>query len=198
MIEVREGPDRRRPRSPWPRLIFAPTVLVGSVALAVTSPVAVSSSIPDRELRFEFGGLQTDTPRFEPVIDFGSDRLGFTYGAWVVRLSDGSVRAYLSRDVASACRVDWLATAPSGAGTATFADRCGRSDYSLLGDPIAGDAARGLDRLPVTSEGSEIVVNLERVELGPCRPPNMRDCSNDGEQVIVELSGALNRVPGRP
>lgn len=198
MIEVREGPDRRRPRNVWPRLIAGAAVFLGAMVLAVTCYAAVSSNIPDRELRFEFSELQPGAPRFVPVTDLGSDRLGFTYGAWVVRFDDGSVVALLSRDVASACGVEWRPDALSAGASGVFADRCGGSEYSLSGDPLSGDAGRSLDRLPVTLRGGEVIVDLERLELGACRVASSGDCSGEDGPVTRPLSGRLSRLPGAP
>lgn len=195
VIEVREGPDRRRPRNVWPRLIAGAVFLLAAIALGVTCFAAVSSNLPDRELRFEFSELQPGAPRFEPVTDLGSDRLGFTYGAWVVRLDDGSVVALLSRDVASACGVEWR---PNALTAGVFADRCGGSEYSLSGDPLSGDAARSLDRLPVTLRGGKVIVDLERLELGACRVASSGDCSGPDGPVTRALSGRLSRLPGAP
>lgn len=182
------GPaDSTRPRNPWPRLLaFFAVVAISLVLVGVC--VASFASPPPRDLRLPATSLDTGVPRFYPVIPFGADRAGMTYGAWVA--SDGEqVRAYLARHPASGCRIDWGAPAPTEeTSRGAFVDPCGDDRYAIDGRALTEDAPRDLDQFPVRIESGEVIVDIERLRLGECRNTN-EACSPPGEARFVEVPG---------
>lgn len=190
-------PDSSRPRNPWPRLIaFAATVLVCVFLLGLC--VVTFANPPKRELRIEVETLAVGVPRFFPVMTFGADQDGFTYGAWVTLLSSNRWVALLSLGPASRCNLKWEPTAQAGGQTGVFVDRCGPARFDVEGAVIAASAARDLDAFATRRSGLAIYVDVTGVTLGACRGAGAMPCSRAGlvEQRKVP-NDALPRDFGR-
>ncbi len=200
MQYLADEPDDTRPSNPWPRLIaFAAFLLLVFVGFGACLAIFVSTG-SEPELRIPLDQLEPAAPRFEPVTRWGADSQGFTYGAWVVQSSEGTTRAFFSRNVGSTCTVDWLPTEQAAGVTGIFRDRCDGSAFAIDGTPLDGPAPRHLDRFEVLLEPGELIVNVRSIYIGACRDGVTNDviCMSDGPITrTVPLTGSIPAEFGR-
>ena len=191
MDDIDEPPDPTRPRNPWPRLLlFGLVVLIalGGIAACVA---AFTSSVPTREVRVPLAEIDTVQPRFEPVIPFGSDPSGATFGVYLGFGEDGELVALLSREPSTGCQLVFAGTASMGGTTGILTDPCGPARYSRGGVALHADAPRDLARFAFEIDDGEAVINIDRVQLGACRALDV-GCSRPGAIEEREVpSGAL-------
>ena len=172
-------PDSSRPRNPWPRLLAFFAVVALAIVLVGVCVVSFASP-PPRDLRLQVTEIEPGLPRFLPVIPFGADQNGFTYGAWIAY--DGqNAAAYLARHPETRCRLQWDGTArATEQATGAFVDPCGQALYGFDGRALEGTAAKDLDSFPVEVTNREIIVDITRLRLGECREDGARACSPSG------------------
>ena len=179
MDDIDEPPDPTRPANPWPRLLmFGLVVLIGLVTVGACI-AAFSRSVPDRELRVELDSIDLAMPRFEPIVPFGSDRDGMTFGVWVGFAEEGALVALLSREPSTGCHLRYRPTASAGGITGVLVDPWGPARYSRGGVALHDDPPRDLPRFRFEIDGGEVVVALDEVVLGACRGVTV-GCSPDG------------------
>ncbi len=179
MDDIDEPPDPTRPRNPWPRLLFFGLVVLASIVIVGACVAVFSSSVPDREVHVPLEEIDLAQPRFEAVIPFGSDAVGSTFGVYIGFGEDGELVALLSREPSTGCQLAFDVTARAGDMTGVLVDPCGLARYSRAGVALHDNAPRDLPRFDVEIDDGEVVVNIERVQLGACRALNV-GCSRVG------------------
>jgi len=179
MDDIDEPPDPSRPRNPWPRLLMFGLVVVATFVLIGACVVAFTSSVPAREVRVPLEEIDTSRPRFEPVIPFGSDAQGATFGVYIGFGEDGELVALLSREPSTGCQLAFEGTASAGDVAGIFVDPCGPARYSRAGVALHDNAPRDLARFELEIDEDEVVIDIERIELGACRALNT-GCSRLG------------------
>ncbi|MDP2328767.1 MAG: hypothetical protein Q8M79_11865 [Dehalococcoidia bacterium] len=190
--QLAEAPDGERPSNPWPRLLAffgvvgLSVVLVGYCAVSFASP-------PPRELKVEVTAVDAATPRFLPVTNFGADRDGFTFGAFLVLDPTGPAYALLSQAPESNCNLTWDATARAGDDLGAFVDRCSSARYDMDGVALHESATRDLHRFAVSRTTLNYVVDMEAVRLGTCRTAEASGCSQPDE--VVEVTVPKSALP---
>lgn len=184
--QLAEAPDGDRPSNPWPRLLAffgvvgLATVLTGYCVVSFASP-------PPREVKVEVAAVDAAMPRFLPVANFGADRDGFTFGAYLVLDPAGPAYALLSQEPDSNCNLTWDATAQTGGVAGAFVDRCSAARYDMDGIALHEGATRDLHRFAVTRTALNYVVAMETVRLGACRTADATGCARPGEAVEVNV-----------
>ncbi len=191
MDDIDEPPDPSRPRNPWPRLLFFGLVVLATIVIVGACVAAFTSSVPDREVHVPLEEIDVARPRFEPVIPFGSDTDGSTFGVYIGFGEDGELVALLSREPSTGCQLAFDVTARAGDITGVLVDPCGPARYSRAGVALHASAPRDLARFDVEIDDGEAVVNIERVRLGACRAVNV-GCSRLGAPEVRDVpSGEL-------
>ena len=200
MQYLADEPDDTRPSNPWPRLIaLGAFLLLVFVGFGACLAIFVSTG-SEPELRIQLDQLEPGVPRFEPVTRWGADSQGFTYGAWIVRTSEGATNAFFSRNVGSNCTVQWLPTEQVAGVTGVFRDRCDGSTFAIDGTPLSGPAPRHLDQFELLLESGELTVNVRFIHIGACRDGSTNDviCANNGATTrTVPLTGSIPAEFGR-
>jgi hypothetical protein len=179
MDDIDEPPDPTRPRNPWPRLLLFGLVMLIALGAIGACIAAFTSSVPTREVRVALNEIDAARPRFEPVIPFGSDSDGATFGVYVGFGEDGELVALLSREPSTGCQLQFDGTARAGGVTGVLVDPCGPARYSRAGTALHEGAPRDLARFAFEIDEAEAVVNIDRVELGACRAVTV-GCSRPG------------------
>jgi menaquinol-cytochrome c reductase iron-sulfur subunit len=115
-------------------------------------PVAAVSDLEmGRPLRVNvFGKIRDGWLRLDRV------KLG---AVWLIRTSEGRVRAFSSACPHLGCGVDWDES------TEKFACPCHRSSFDMDGRCLFGPAPRGLDELEVVTSADEVRVRYRRFRL---------------------------------
>jgi hypothetical protein len=179
MDDIDEPPDPTRPRNPWPRLLALGLVVLVALGAIGACVAAFTSSVPTRELHVALSEIDPVQPRFEPVIPFGSDRNGATFGVYVGFGEDGELVALLSREPSTGCQLRFDGTASAGGESGVLIDPCGPARYSRAGVALHDNPPRDLARFTLEIDGAEAVVNIDRIELGACRAVDV-GCSRPG------------------
>jgi hypothetical protein len=179
-------PDSTRPRNPWPRLLAFFAALALAVLLVGVCVVSFATP-PPRDLRLDVTSIEPGLPRFLPVIPFGADPNGFTYGAWIT--TDGAgVAAYLARQPQTTCRLEWSAAVTTEADArGAFVDPCGDARYTIDGTVADGSAGRDLDAFPTRIDGGEIIVDITTLRLGNCVAEATGACSPPDEERFIDV-----------
>lgn len=135
-------------------------------------------------------------PRAYRPPGLGSDPYGRPYDLYAVRQEDGSVLAFLGRDLHSGCIVPfdpgylWPPVAltnvtPLPEQQHVFRAWCSGSVYTLAGEAVFGPTPRGLDHFVTSVDDNAVVVNLEELVVGACRGEMHGTCSEPGAPVVV-------------
>ncbi len=180
--QLSEAPDSTRPSNPWPRVLAFFGVVVLSLALMGYCVLSFASP-PARELTVEVNAMEVGTPRFLPVMPFGSDAEGFTYGAYLTVLPAGDPVAVLSRAPESGCQLAWEPLERFEGVNGVFVDRCSDARYASDGRALHADAPRDLHRFEVSRQVRDYVVSISRITLGECRVDGAVGCSPPGAPV---------------
>lgn len=117
------------------------------------------------------------SPRYKPpeMISVG-DITRFDLGSpvyfeeqrfWLVRLPSESVIALYSIDPESSCPVTWRPDLEFMGARGWFRDPCHGSTYDLEGKCLSGPCIRGMDRVGVLMQRSEVLVKVREVSNGP-------------------------------
>ncbi len=186
---------RSRPRNPWLRLGLLAAAFVAAAASAVAFIIFLlpQPSEPPT-LTVALDELPVGRPRFYPRPDFGSVGQQ-TLGVWVVRRADGSVDAFYSRDPASGCPAPWRADFQFERRVGVFRDPCWGSTYTMDGVAIFGPTPRGLDRFDVTVSARTVIVQLDRVRLGPCRTGGFRSSTEEESECSLPSAPVYREWP---
>jgi hypothetical protein len=191
MDDIDEPPDPTRPRNPWPRLLMFGLVLLVSLVLVGVCVAAFTNSVPAREVRVPLEEIDLTRPRFSPVVPFGSDERGSTFGVWVGFGEGGNLVALLSREPSTGCHLEFQGTASVESVTGLLVDPCGPARYTRSGTALHTDAPRDLARFRFEIDEGEVVVSLDELQLGACRAVSI-GCSRPGAIEVREVpSGAL-------
>jgi len=174
--------EQRPPRSTVKVIGGLVLAAVAGFALLGACLSLVVSSTPKHTLEAPTREISVGAPRFYPQPSFGADTEGRTFGVWVLVPESGETRAFSSQDPSSGCFVNWRGELTVESVTGVFVDECAASRYDRTGAAIAGPAARGLDGFDLELTGAAVVIDLERLRLGPCRAQTTApsDCSAPG------------------
>lgn len=201
MLEIDETPDSTRPRNVWPRLIAFGILVLVAIGAVVACVAAFAGSVPPRQLSVPLAQVEVGLPRLLPVATWGADSHGNTFGAWVVIMPDnGDAHAYLSRDPASGCQVQWKIVVDGGVAKDAFVDACNPAvQFGLDGKPTGAPVPRTLDHFDVSLVNGKLVVPIEQVQLGDCSSPGAATATptpSAGSGGV--LDGAGCSTPGHP
>lgn len=86
---------------------------------------------------------------------------------WLVRLPSDKVVALYSVDQESGCPAPWRSQLEFRGARGWFRDACNGSTYDLEGKCFSGPCTRGLDRLGVLLQGTEVLVKVREIKNGP-------------------------------
>jgi cytochrome b6-f complex iron-sulfur subunit len=100
------------------------------------------------------------------------------YEGGVLEGMQNGVVAIYQKCVHLGCKVPWCATSQ------WFECPCHGSQYNRVGEKKGGPAPRGLDRFPVTVEGSKITVDTGLVSLGPAIGTNTTGQEAEGPHCV--------------
>ncbi|HIE85052.1 MAG TPA: hypothetical protein EYQ00_14950 [Dehalococcoidia bacterium] len=185
-IDAIAGPaDLTRPRNPWPRLFLAALAITLLLILFGMCSVKFLSA-PDPVVRVPADEVQLDLPRLLPIVSFGADSSGSTYGIWILITSD-ELFGLISYGE-SGCHIDWNRIAN------TFQDPCTNNAYSPHGLAITEDAQRHMHRVKVTYDASILgryIVDLSTIELSVCLSGATVSCARGPDEIFIEM-------PNRP
>lgn len=181
-IDAIAGPaDFTRPRNPWPRLFLAALAIISLLILFGMCSVKFLST-PDPVVRVPADEVQLDLPRLLPIVSFGADSSGSTYGIWILITSD-ELFGLISYGE-SGCHIDWDRI------TNTFQDPCTNNAYTPQGLAITEDAQRHMHRVKVTYDASILgryVVDLSTIELSVCLSGATVSCARGSDEIFIEM-----------
>jgi hypothetical protein len=181
-IDALSGPaDLTRPRNPWPRLFLAALVITSLLVLFGVCSVKFLST-PDPVVRVPADEVQLDLPRLLPIVSFGADSSGSTYGIWILITSD-ELFGLISYGE-SGCHIDWDRIAN------TFQDPCTNNVYTRQGLAITEDAQRHMHRVKVTYDAAILgryVVDLSTIELSVCLSGATIPCASGSDEILIEM-----------
>lgn len=117
------------------------------------------------------------SPRYEPAdmisvgslerFDVGSPVYFEEHRFWLVRLPSDRVLALRDVDPESSCPVPWHPGMEFKGERGWFRDACHGSVYDLEGKCFSGPCPRGLDRMVVLLQRSEVIVKVNEIDEGP-------------------------------
>ena len=181
-IDAIAGPaDFTRPRNPWPRLFLAAIVVVSIFILFGVCSVRFLSA-PDPVVRVPAEEIQLDLPRLVPIVSFGADSAGSTYGIWILVTTD-RIFGLISYGE-SGCHIDWDRF------TGRFQDPCTDNLYTSEGLAITESAQRHMHRVNVTYDAAVLgryVVDLSTIELSVCLNEGSVACAREANEVFIEM-----------
>jgi hypothetical protein len=181
-IDAIAGPaDFTRPRNPWPRLFLAAIVVVSIFILFGVCSVRFLST-PDPVVRVPAEEIQLDLPRLVPIVSFGADSTGSTYGIWILVTTD-RIFGLISYGE-SGCHIDWDRF------TDRFQDPCTDNLYNSEGLAITESAQRHMHRVNVSYDAAVLgryVVDLSTIELSVCLNEGSVACAREANEVFIEM-----------
>lgn len=181
-IDAIAGPaDFTRPRNPWPRLFLAAIVVVSIFILFGVCSVRFLSA-PDPVVRVPAEEIQLDLPRLVPIVSFGADSAGSTYGIWILVTTD-RIFGLISYGE-SGCHIDWDRF------TDRFQDPCTDNLYNSEGLAITESAQRHMHRVNVSYDAAVLgryVVDLSTIELSVCLNEGSVACAREANEVFIEM-----------
>ena len=173
--------DFTRPKNPWPRLFLA-----GLVALSIIILFGVCSvrflSTPDPVVRVPAEEIQLDVPRLVPIVSFGADSSGSTYGIWILVTVD-RIFGMISYGE-SGCHIEWDRF------TGKFQDPCNGNLYNSEGLAITESAQRHMHRVNVSYDSAILgryIVDLATIELSACLNKASVPCARKASDVFIEM-----------
>ena len=181
-IDAIAGPaDFTRPRNPWPRLFLA-ALVISSIFILFGMCSVKFLSTPDPVVRVPAEEIQLDLPRLVPIVSFGADLDGSTYGIWVLATTD-KIFGLISYGE-SGCHIDWDRF------TDTFRDSCTGNVYTPQGLAINENAQRHMHRVNVTYDPAVLgryVVDLSTIELSVCLNEALVACAREADEIFIEM-----------
>ena len=181
-IDAIAGPaDFTRPRNPWPRLFLAALVITSIFILFGMCSVKFLST-PDPVIRVPAEEIQLDLPRLVPIVSFGADLDGSTYGIWILATTD-KIFGLISYGE-SGCHIDWDRF------TDTFQDSCTDNAYTPQGLAINENAQRHMHRVNVAYDPAVLgryVVDLSTIELSVCLSEALVACARETDEIFIEM-----------
>lgn len=179
-----------------------PWLLLGVFgSAAVTAALAGSVLLRHRgdseDLRIDVAALEQGRPTHFEVPKLGESPSGAPLGIWVTRGEGNQLTVFFDRDPHTGCAVRWQPAYEGGGYSlggqyiapfiGAYKDGCGGWVYLKDdGRIVFGASPRGLDSFDFAAVGDDLVVHLDRLVLGLCRPePNDAYCSRPGVPMLV-------------
>jgi hypothetical protein len=181
-IDAIAGPaDFTRPRNPWPRLFLAALVIASIFILFGMCSVTFLST-PEPVVRVPAEEIQLDLPHLVPIVSFGADLDGSTYGIWILATTD-KIFGLISYGE-SGCHIDWDRV------TGTFQDSCTDNVYTPQGLAVNENAQRHMHRVNVTYDPAILgryVVDLSTIELSVCLSEALIACAKEADEIFIKM-----------
>ncbi len=180
-----------------------PWLLLGVFGAGAVSVVLAGSALlrhrgGDSEgLRIDLAALELGRPTHFVVPSLGETPFGAPLGIWVTRGEDDQLTVFFDRDPHTGCAVRWQPEYEGGGYSLSdqyiapfigaYKDGCGGWVYLKDdGRIVFGASPRGLDSFDFAAAGDDLVVHLDRLILGRCRPELVDvDCSRPGAPMLV-------------
>lgn len=185
------------------RASVLPWLLLGVFGAGAVSAVLAGSALlrhrggDSDDLRIDLAALEPGSPTHFVVPPLGKTPFGDPLGIGVTRGEGNRLTVFFDRDPHTGCAVRWQAAYEGGGYSlgdeyiapfnGAYKDGCGGWVYLKDdGRIVFGASPRGLDSFDFAAVGDDLVVHLDRLILGRCRPePVDLYCSRPDVPMLV-------------